>query len=243
MILWSAERKHCVMIGAGAVGLLFFLLFLASSTPCLGDPDPGKERLEAVLTGIKGNYAALPGLTVPYERDVVTRSMAILDENIKSDVASGLIHFKPPHFLRIEQRTPRTELVISDGQVLWWYIPEKKEAYRYSTRKMGKELKLLSDVFQGLKEVEDGFQVELTDPGECGPYHLKLIPQPPWTDIDFILLDISREDYTIQSFKIHNYLGGFTRFTLGDPTIRKGFEKGFFAFVPPEGVRIIKEED
>jgi hypothetical protein len=42
--------------------------------------------------------------------------------------------------------------------------------------------------------------------------------------------------------EIHNYLGGITRFTLGDLTIRERFEEGFFGFVAPEGVKVIEEK-
>ena len=94
-------------------------------------PAAAGEPLTGILEGIRNNYAGLEGLTVPYERDVVTQSMAMLDEGIRSDLAEGLIHFKPPRFLRIEQQKPRAERVVSDGETLWWYIPENKEVYRY----------------------------------------------------------------------------------------------------------------
>lgn len=218
--------------------MLVFMVFAGMCLPALAD-----DRLEAILSGIKRNYASLPALTVPYERDVVTKSMALLDENIKSDVATGLIHFQPPHFLKIEQESPKTECVISNGQTLWWYIPDKKEVYQYPSRKLGQELSLLSDIFQGLKEMKDGFKVEITAYGEKGRHHLKLTPQPAWPEIDFIHLAISQEDFYILELKLQNYLGGFTRFTLGNLTIRKGFDKDFFTFVAPEGVRVIVDQE
>ena len=55
-----------------SVALLFFLI---------NGPRPAAagEPLTGILEGIRNNYAGLEGLTVPYERDVVTQSMAMLD--------------------------------------------------------------------------------------------------------------------------------------------------------------------
>ena len=218
------------------VSSALLLLALCCSRAAAAD-----DRLLKILEGVKKEYGSLAGLTVTYERDVVTRSMAMLDDGIKSDLAAGFIHFKPPHFLRIEQESPRQELVISDGNTLWWYIPEKKEVYRYPAGKLGQELKLLSDIFKGLKDVIDGFVVELTAADTGGRHELKLTPNPPWPEIDFIHLSVSEKDSTIRVVKLQNYLGGFTRFTLGDFKVEEDFREDFFRFTAPDGVKVIQE--
>lgn len=219
---------------------LISLAFLFPVFYC-APPAEAEDPLVKILENIKKNYASLGGLTVPYERDVVTQSMAMLDESIKSDIAEGFIHFKPPQFLRIDQKKPRSERVVSDGETLWWYIPENQEVYRYPAGKLGQELKLLSDIFRGLKDVVDGFVVELTASETEGRHDLKLTPNPAWPEIDFIHLSVSEKDSTIRVVKLQNYLGGFTRFTLGDIKVVEGFQKDFFTFKVPEGVRVIQE--
>lgn len=223
-------RWAAALLPALLVSVLFFSL-----------PAAAEDPLVKILEGIKKNYACLEGLTVPYTRDVVTRSMAILDDNIKSDLAEGLIHFKPPHFLRIEQKKPQEELVISNNITLWWYVPGKKEVYQYPADRLGEELRLLSDIFQGLRDVVDGFVVELLAYNVEGYHELKLIPNPPWPELDFVHLTVSQKDNTLHIIELHNYLGGFTRFTLGDLIPQKGFEEGFFTFQVPEGVKVIQE--
>ena len=232
--LFPCNRQRLACTAGISLALLFLLL-------CCTGPAWAEDPLFKILDGIKKRYASLPGLTIPYERDVVTKSMALLDDSIKSDLAEGFIHFKPPGFLRIDQEKPRSELVISNGETLWWYIPEKKEVYKYPTDKLGPELKLLTDIFQGLQEVADGFVVELITSGENGRQDLRLTPNPPWPEIDFIRLSVSQEDGTIRVVKLHNYLGGFTRFALGDLEVKKGLKKGFFQFTVPQGVKVITE--
>ena len=101
------------------------------------------ESLVNILEGIQKNYGHLSGLSVPYSREVITRSMSMLGEQARGDMASGTIYFKHPDLLRLEQEKPKAETIIANNNTLWWYIPDKKCAYRYPAKDFGKELRLL----------------------------------------------------------------------------------------------------
>jgi outer membrane lipoprotein-sorting protein len=200
------------------------------------------DRLAGILDGIQAKYGPLPGLAVPYEREVITRSMAMLGVQTKKDLASGKIYFRPPHFLRVQQETPKPEVVIITRQTLWWYIPQKKLVYRYPSRKLGQEMQLMSDIFQGLREVESRFKVTLIAYRTEKGHEIKLSPNPPWDQIDHIKLWVDPGDYHIRILETYNYLGGLTRFTLEEPKAQEVFEKNFFHFLVPKGVTVIKED-
>jgi outer membrane lipoprotein carrier protein len=200
------------------------------------------DRLSDILKGVRTRYANLPGLMVPYQREIITRSMALLDQSMKTtDSATGRIFFKSPRFFMIQQKTPTSETIITDGQTLWWYIPEKKEAYEYPSNKLGKELHLLIDLFNGLREIEESFDVIQSDLNKDTAIHLTLIPNPSWEEIDHIDLQINQRDFQIQQIEIHNLIGGITRFILGDWVVQDTLTDDFFRFVVPEGVMVIKE--
>jgi len=198
------------------------------------------ESLVNILEGIQKNYGSLSGLSVPYSREVITRSMSMLGEQARGDMASGIIYFKHPYLLRLEQEKPKAETIISNNDTLWWYIPDKKCVYRYPAKNFGKELQLLSNIFRGLSQVENSFQVLLKDQSKSGKYKIEPIPDPPWQEISKINLTVTKK-YEIQTVRIHNLLGSITVFKLGDFTEKEGFEKGFFQFIVPEGVRLIVE--
>jgi outer membrane lipoprotein-sorting protein len=200
----------------------------------------GEQQLSQVLGGIKNRYGQLTGLSVPYEREVLTKSMAMLGDQMKTDVASGKFFFKPPRFLKVEQETPTKEEIITDGELLWWYIPEKKQAHRIPSSKLARELQLLADIFQGLRGVEESFVVVLVSEDEKD-ITLELTPNPPWPDVHHINLLIHPKDYLIGKVEVYNIMGGLTRFTLGKVTEQKKFKQDFFSFVPPEGVRVLEE--
>ena len=200
----------------------------------------GEQPLSKVLEGVKKRYGQLAGLSVPYERQVLTKSMAMLGDQMKTEVASGSFFFKPPHFLKVAQETPTKEDLITDGELLWWYIPEKKQVHRIPSSKLARELRLMADIFQGLRGVEESFVVVLVSEDEKG-ITLELTPNPPWPDVHHINLVIDPKDYLIGKVEVYNIVGGLTRFVLGKVTEQKKFKQDFFTFVPPDGVRVIEE--
>jgi len=216
---------------------LIFLLALTTLSEgiCVAD-----ESLVTILEGIRKTYGPLPGLSVPYSREVITRSMSMLGEQARGDVASGRIYFKHPHFLRLEQVEPRPETLIANHDTLWWYVPDRKSVYRYPASDFGKELRLLSDIFRGLAHVENTFQVILHGRTPSGEYEIELIPDPPWQEIERIVITATQK-HEIRTMSIHNTLGTVTRFTLGPLMEQRDFEEGFFQFEAPEGVRMIVE--
>jgi len=199
-----------------------------------------EESLINILEGIQKNYGHISGLSVPYSREVITRSMSMLGDQVKGDMASGTIYFKHPYLLRLEQEKPKAETIISNSDTLWWYIPDKKCAHRYPAKDFGKELRLLSDIFRGLSQVENSFQVLLQNRNKSGEYEIELIPDPPWQEINKINLTVTKK-YEIRTIRIHNQLGSITVFKLGGFTEKEGFEKGFFQFIVPEGVKLTME--
>jgi len=200
-----------------------------------------KDNLTVILDGIQKKYGTFSGLTVSYRREVITKTMAMLGDQIKGDLATGKMYFKPPDFLKLEQETPKQEFVISNEETLWWYIPEKKSAYKYSAKEFGKELRLLSDIFHGLINVKERFNVSILEPNTLGEHQIELIPAPLWQNIDRIILTVTKE-LDIRIVGIHYQLGATTIFSLNDTTEKKDFEKDFFNFTVPEGVLLIEDK-
>jgi len=216
--------------------LVLLSLILSPSSPALAD-----NQLSLILEGIRNKYGPLPGFAAPYTREIISKSMAMLGEPMKTDLATGQIFFKPPHFLKVQQKTPKPEIVITDGHLLWWYLPHKKQVYKYPSSKLGQELRLLSNIFQGLREVSESFEVILIEPENTDEHHIKLIPNPPWPQVDHINLSVLKGDYRIRIVGIHNHLGGITRFILEDLTVKENLKENYFKFVAPEGVTVIEE--
>ena len=219
--------------------VFIFLLFLFGFTP-LGKTSPD-DQLSKIISGVSNRYRSAQGWKAEYTREAISKTMAMLETAEKHDLAKGSLYFAPQHFLRLEQAFPKEELLLTDGQTLWWYIPSKKQAYRYSAEKFGKELALLSDIFRGLKDIKKDFQIDLKAGTETTTYHLLLRPEPPWQEIDHLELLILKRGFSIKQIEIYNTIGGLTRFIFNRWEEKGPFKKEFFSFSPPSDVKVFEK--
>jgi len=219
--------------------IFIFLLFLFGFTP-LGRTLPD-DQLSKVISGLSNRYGSAQGWKAEYSREAISKTMAMLETAEKHDLAKGSLYFKPKNFLRLEQAFPKEELLLTNGKTIWWYIPLKRQAYKYSAEKFGKELALLSDIFQGLKDIKKDFQITLKTGSETTTYHLVLRPEVPWQEIDHLELIILDRNFSIKQIDIYNTIGGLTRFIFNRWEEKEPFKKGFFSFSPPSDVKVFEK--
>jgi outer membrane lipoprotein-sorting protein len=199
------------------------------------------DQAAAIIDGIRTRYGNDQGLSALYTREAVSKTMATLGITERRDIAEGRLYFKPPCSLRLEQKSPQEELLLTNGETLWWYIPEKQEAYKYPADSFGKELRLLGDVLQGLKDARTNFAISYTESLEGATYRLMLRPEPPWKDIDHLELIIGKDDFVIKQLDIVNTIGGLTRFMFSDMKEGLPSQEDLFSISIPPGTRLIME--
>jgi outer membrane lipoprotein-sorting protein len=215
--------------------LLFFLVLGFTKQLLAGD------EVSRIIDGMRSRYGNAAGITAGYTREAISKTMALLGTADRHDIAQGRLYFRPPYSLRLEQTSPQEELLVTDGQSLWWYVPHKKEAYKYSALEFGRELRLLSDILTGLKDAGAHFQITLNSHSDTDVFSLILKPDPPWQDIDHIEVMILKNDYTIKQVEIYNTVGGLTRFIFSGLKETDRLEEPFFSFSPPDGTKIIEQ--
>ena len=189
--------------------IIILILFPHSNEKILAD-----EGLSGLLEGIRSKYGDLPGFVVAYNLEMKTSSLDLLGEQM-SDLATGKIYFKPPHFLMLKQETPKQETMIADGKIFWYYIPQKKQVYKSPLEKSGKVLRLISDIFQGLKKVDESFNVVRSSHDKEGEQRLKLTPNPPWLEIDYVYIIVAETNFSIRVVETHDHAGYINKFTFG----------------------------
>jgi outer membrane lipoprotein-sorting protein len=217
------------------ITVISLILFTALIFPVTGAETKGSQVLNKILETHRP-YSA--GMSVPYQREILTRSMSMLDD-VGSDIASGAFFFREPDMLKVEQKEPVIEYVISNGKNIWFYEPEKKSASRMDS--IGRSLSIISMIFTGLKNPEETFNISLLEPDGEDYYELTLIPNETWEEIDNIRIIVTKKEYRINRIDIIDITGNLTRFKLGAFEQKKGLETGFFDFTVPDGVRVIEE--
>ncbi len=194
-------------------------------------PSPAAEVCERVLDDISEIYGTLPGMSMDYNREVVTRALSPTGEKITGDFAEGRIYFKPPHFIKMIQHEPAEEQLITEGRNVWWYIPDKERVERYPASFFGKQLSLLGDIFQGFPDGHGSFECRASELN--GDTVLVLKPDPPWKDVDHVAVTVDRYG-SIGGIGIRNHLGNVTRFTFGPITVEDSLDEDFFTFRMPD---------
>jgi outer membrane lipoprotein-sorting protein len=178
------------------------------------------------------------GMSVSYQREILTKSVAMLDD-MGSDIATGTFFFREPDMLKVEQKEPTREYVISNGKNIWFYEPDKKTAMKMD--EIGKSLSIISMIFTGLKDPEETFNITLLELDKSEDYELTLIPNESWEEIDNIKILVSKKDYRVNRIEIIDITGNLTRFKLGAFEQKKDLEAGFFDFSVPRDVKVIEE--
>ena len=198
------------------------------------------QEVNQILEGIHNRYGAHGGLIIHYRREVKTKTMSMLGNQVKSDLASGKIYVLPPDLLKVEQTEPRREDLITDGNYLWWVIPEEKKVYKYYSKQFGQELRIIADIWQAPSRLKKRFSIRLLQPKDPNHLILEMLPCPPSKNVSRIRIELSR-DFELKALDIVNPLGTTTRFYFDSIEPAKALTKKSFKFTVPDGFTVIHE--
>ena len=198
-----------------------------------------EDTVDQILNGIHQRYKSPGGLVLTYRREVKTKTMSMLGSRVKGDLASGKIYVLPPDLLKVEQDKPRKEILLTDGQSLWWIIPEEKKVHQYSSKQFGQELSIIADLWQSPYRLKKRFHITVIKDEKKDGFILKMVPSPPWEQIDKILVHVSK-DFALNILEMISPLGTTTTFYF-DAIEPAQLTKENFRFVVPEGFTVVHE--
>ena len=189
---------------------------------------------------LRERFGAIKTLKADYARDLLPKvSSALPSASMK---AEGRLTFASPNKLRLDQSQPRAELLISNGEKAWWYIPGEKTVQIFLVKEYGQQVKPITDFFSGLGGLEKHFAVRLdkTVPEEAPYYALVLQPKNPQPDLNQIHLRILKTTLLPLEVTFYNILGDGTRFRLSQVQTGLKTAETTFQFTPPKGTQVIQ---
>lgn len=154
----------------------------------------------------------------------------------KPVIEEGTLAFSPPDKFRRE--VPGRSLAVCDGETLWLYYPEFKEAEKYSlasNRTLRESLAAMNAGF-GLQEISKNFSVRAQQSG--GNYRLALTPKNSALrkSVAEIVVTLSRE-LAVQTLEIQGSEGDHTVTTFRNER-RSSLSPSDFRFAPPAGTNV-----
>ncbi|MFH1091834.1 MAG: outer-membrane lipoprotein carrier protein LolA [Pseudomonadota bacterium] len=199
---------------------------------------------EDILAEIQKKYQDVTGLSADYVRVTQTPAMEGLFKSTSTNTASGLILFKKPAKLILNQAQPRTENLVTDGQTVWWYIPDENLVHQYSKVDVYGELKPLLDFLGGLGGLKGEFKVQVTPAGTGGEttHRLDLERLKPGSGPASITVWCDPRTNDLTAFQFKSLTGETTTFTLNHVQLNPGLNDTLFVFRVPPGAEVVEEE-
>jgi len=157
---------------------------------------------------------------------------------------SGTLWLKKPRKMRWEYRSPREKLFVSDGKVVWFYLPAERQLRKSDFRKLDDvrspiafllgKTKLESEL-RGLSKVVDQAPV---DPANM---LLRGVPTTFADRISEVLLEVTPSSQ-LARIVLTEVDGATTDFRFTNPKENLEVSDRLFQFTPPPGIETIEGE-
>ena len=158
-------------------------------------------------------------------------------------VESGTLWLKKPRKMRWEYRSPREKLFISDGQVVWFYLPAERQLRKTTLRKLDdlrSPLAFLLGKTKLEKELRGLSKVVDQSPLGSGNTLLRGVPQGV-VAANEVQLEVT-PSYQIVRIVLLEADGATTEFRFAGWKENLELSDSRFQFTPPPGVETVEGE-
>ena len=225
-----------------------YLLFILAAAVCSVAllPAPGLAQTltkEEILAQVQERYTQSGGLIADYQRISTTPSMEGVFQSTSQQMAAGVLQYLKPDKLSLDQKDPRPEKLVTNGQTVWWYIPDEKQVHLYKNVDVYGELKPLLDFLGGMSGLEKDYYVKVVPAGanNQNQHRLDLTRITEGGGPQDITVWLDPKDYAIVAFKLVSLTGESTIFNLANVNMKPDLKEAQFDFAIPEGAKVIEE--
>jgi outer membrane lipoprotein carrier protein len=206
----------------------------AASTPTSAQAKPARLAMPAVVARVQSRYDQAKDFqarfTQTYSRGVVGRV----------SVSSGQVHFKKPGRMRWDYDKPEARMFLSNGQFLWLYEPEEKQAFKQDLKTS--QLPAALAFLMGKGRIADEFEVAWSKDTRFGRpdnYVLSLRPKQPQSTYKSIVFVVDASDFSVRESVLVDQQGNLNHFVFSDLKINAKVSDEVFRWSPPAGVRVV----
>ena len=215
---------------------LLLLLAAGDAAPPAASAQSVLARFElpAVIARVQSRYDLAKDFqarfTQRYSRSVVGRV----------SVSAGQVHFKKPGRMRWDYDKPEARMFLSNGQLLWLYEPEEKQAFKQTLKTS--QLPAALAFLMGKGRIADEFEVAWSSDTRFGrpdDYRLSLRPKQPQSTYKSIVFVVDPGDFSVRESVLVDQQGNANHFVFSDLKINAKVSDEVFRWSPPAGVRVV----
>jgi outer membrane lipoprotein carrier protein len=214
---------------AASVSLAFALL---AATPAA----PARPPLESVVEKIQKRYDGAKDFRARFNQTLTNAAFG------RKTSSAGEVLLKKPGRMRWNYTQPETKMYLSDGNTLWLYEPEDKQAFKQDLKASQLPAALAFLTGQGKLASEFDIAFAPAKPAPAGAAHdyvLALSPKPPQAQVKTIVFVVDPATYDVRESVITDQQGNVNDLLFSDIRINTGVPDATFRWAPPAGVRLI----
>ncbi|MEK6682817.1 MAG: outer membrane lipoprotein carrier protein LolA [Nitrospirota bacterium] len=217
--------------------LLFIAVFLSANMVSAAEPN----ELDVILKKIDERQKTVEAMKGSF---IQRKSLSLLQNEL---VSKGLMYFKRPQKMMWEYREPEKNIMIVNGNIVWLYLPELKEATRFDLSQKADIKRIFEKMAVGMgqspDELKKDYDVSLlkkVKKGEKNLYVLELIPRDKAISGLFKKIHLWFSDdgllYKTELFEKNN---DTTIVEFQKLEINKSIPDSLFEFKPPKDVKVL----
>jgi outer membrane lipoprotein carrier protein len=204
--------------------------------PVAGAPPAAAPRLElgAVVDRVQKRYDGATDFRASFNQTLTNTAFK------RRSPSTGEVLLKKPGRMRWNYKTPDPKMYLSDGDLLWLYEPEDKQAFKQELKTS--QLPAALAFLTGRGKLASEFDIAFAkDKGLGGPrdYVLALSPKQPQAQIKSILFVVDPETFFVRETLIADAQGNTNDLLFTDIKINTHLPDATFRWTPPAGVRVI----
>ena len=203
---------------------VLFLLLLSSGSALALDP-------KAVVEAIQKQYDA----TDTFKAQFVQRSyLKILGQSQK---AEGSVFIKKPGKMKWEYKAPDRQILVSNKQGLWLYLPDEKQVTKMKSQSIYSS-NTPALFLAGRGKLTESFKIgSVTE--KNGIYLAELIPRDKVQNLSKMVILANKKNFQIVGSRVYDNLGNKTEMLFSDTESNPNLDEGLFKFKVPKGVELI----
>jgi outer membrane lipoprotein carrier protein len=164
----------------------------------------------------------------------------------RATVSTGTLTFKKPGKMRWDYEKPEPQMFLSNGQVLWLYQPDDKQAFKQGLK--ASQLPAALAFLMGKGKITDEFEVAFAQepkdakeklPGRPGDIRLALSPKQPQSTYKSILFVVDAKEYLVRESVLVDAQGNTNHFIFDGLEVNTKVADSLFKWSPPAGVRVV----
>ena len=156
----------------------------------------------------------------------------------KKAIERGAVQIKKPGRMRWEYAAPEKKTFVSDGRMIYSYIPADKQVMR-SPLPPDDQATTAVLFLAGKGNLARDFKVSYVDGAADGTWALRLDPKQKQNDYDWLVLGVDAKTLQIRSLTAADQQGGRSTFQFSNYRDNTGLSDNVFAFKIPRGVDVI----